>query len=63
MNVLIKHIWHINIKKNRHHLCNTYVKIVNLHVSLKPCNKLKKKLHYTVSSYLFLLYDVLSGYK
>lgn len=43
MNVLIKHIWHINIKKNRHHLCNTYVKIVNLHVSLKPCNKFLKK--------------------
>lgn len=43
MNVFIKHIWHINIKKNRHHLCNTYVKIVNLHVSLKPCNKIKKK--------------------
>lgn len=43
MNVFIKHIWHINIKKNRHHLCNTYVKIVNLHVSLKPCNKFLKK--------------------
>lgn len=42
MNVFIKHIWHINIK-NRHHLCNTDVKIVNLHVLLEPCNKIFKK--------------------